>query len=1075
MLETSEASKNAFDEKNNLSSADNKSNKKYTFQKKIIAMLLFSFSILLLIALITFTSADEANTDVSLGDIFGIYTGNSSAQLKIDTTSNLLGIIGAVASHFIFVKTLGFSMIFVPIILCIWAIFIFKNKSISEKLIKRTVFYFLGSISFAALAALIRIIWMPDMSKEWSGIIGQFLAVSISGLIGKFFSFILITAAMLASTWFFFNINFNKTREFIEKMINKVKLFYKKESVKLKENAESVINEIKPKSDITTTNAKIETVESVKSETPIATEIESKQFIQEAQADLIPAPDITERPKIQSNESDRSSSLSETSTNQNYYSNNDEPLPSRFISNRTTNFNAKVIFKKEEAKEFNPETYFDSSSSIISPYGNYRTDTKDTKPAPIPSNSRDGIFSEKPILLKDKVAEQKVQTPINLNNDKSEGNIIPEIPSEPADNLNSNDYVLTKHTFVEPFKKIEKTGDISLHSSAPVKPINDVLLKVESENSKFITGPKINNIPQTKILDEIKNSALNLPEIDARKELKFQNDPNVILLDHLKIIKTAPVHTLDDEPEVVTPAPLLPEPKPILIVRTNRPESPLSVALYDEEINYQYPQIDLLSEPSVENVINDEELQMNARILQEKLETFKISIENLNVTPGPVVTQYEFTPAAGIKISRIESLADDLAMALKAKGIRIIAPIPGKGTVGIEIPNSNPSMVTFTDIASSTKFMTTTNKLPLGFGKTISGEVFITDLTKMPHLLVAGSTGSGKSVGINTVITSLIFRMHPKNLKFVIIDPKKVELQQYSRLQNHFMAASPDLEDIIITNPKDAVVILKATVLEMEMRYDILAKVGQRNINEYNIKVKEGKFEADTELLHRPMPFIVVIIDELADLMLTAGKEIEEPITRLAQMARAVGIHLIIATQRPSVDVITGIIKANFPARIAYLVASKIDSRTILDVMGAEQLLGNGDMLFLPNGTPKPIRIQNAFISTEEVEAICDFIGDQDGYSQPYLLPTLSDKKGANISDGSDWGDRDPLFEEAARMVIRMQMASVSMIQRKLKVGYARAGRIVDELEAAGVVGPADGSKARIVIMDSEMHLEAVL
>jgi S-DNA-T family DNA segregation ATPase FtsK/SpoIIIE len=343
----------------------------------------------------------------------------------------------------------------------------------------------------------------------------------------------------------------------------------------------------------------------------------------------------------------------------------------------------------------------------------------------------------------------------------------------------------------------------------------------------------------------------------------------------------------------------------------------------------------------------------------------------------------------------------------------------------------------------------------------------------MPHLLIAGSTGSGKSVGINTIIASLLFKMHPKNLKFVIIDPKKVELQQYSRLENHFIAASPDIDDIIITNPKDAVIILKSLVAEMELRYDILASVGQRNIFDYNRKVREGKMQ-DNDIAHRPMPYIVVIIDELADLMLSASKEVEEPITRLAQMARAVGIHIVLATQRPSVDIITGIIKANFPARIAYLVAQKVDSRTILDISGAEQLLGNGDMLFLPNGSPKPIRIQNSFITTEEIEALCDFIGKQKGYSQPYMLPSLNEKKGSN-GNGSDYSDRDPLFEEAARLVIRHQQGSVSLIQRRLKVGYARAGRIVDELERAGILGPHDGSKARQVLMTTEDELDYVI
>jgi S-DNA-T family DNA segregation ATPase FtsK/SpoIIIE len=499
----------------------------------------------------------------------------------------------------------------------------------------------------------------------------------------------------------------------------------------------------------------------------------------------------------------------------------------------------------------------------------------------------------------------------------------------------------------------------------------------------------------------------------------------------------------------------------------------LSTNIHDEEIDYKPPTINLLIDDEDKFVIDENELKQNARILQEKLETFKIFIENLSVTPGPVVTQYEFVPAAGIKISRIEALSDDIAMALKAKGIRIIAPIPGKGTVGIEIPNQNPALVRFSSVLKSTKFHSVNFRLPIGLGKTISGEVFTADLAKMPHLLIAGATGTGKSVGINTIITSLLYKMHPRNLKFVIIDPKKVELTQYNRLEKHFLATSPDLDNTIITDPQEAVIILKALCAEMDLRYDILAHAGQRNLIDYNIKVKEGKLRDDKELVHKAMPYIVVIIDELADLMLTASKEVESPIIRLAQLARAVGIHLVVATQRPSVDVITGIIKANFPARLSYLVASKVDSRTILDMMGAEKLLGNGDLLFQYGGSNAPLRIQNAFLSTEEVEDLCSYIGNQDGFSKPYMLPSLNEGKPTDGMLAKE--DRDVLFEEAAKLVVRLQQASVSLLQRRLKVGYARAGRIVDELEACGIIGPFDGSKARLVLIETEDELERII
>lgn len=498
---------------------------------------------------------------------------------------------------------------------------------------------------------------------------------------------------------------------------------------------------------------------------------------------------------------------------------------------------------------------------------------------------------------------------------------------------------------------------------------------------------------------------------------------------------------------------------------------------FDKELDYIPPGMDLLIEPPKENnEIGKEELAMNARILQEKLGTFKIAIENVEVTPGPVVTQYEFVPAAGIKISQIESLSDDMALALKARGIRIIAPIPGKGTVGIEIPNHNPSTIYFRSIINNSKFYDSEHRLPLALGKTISGEVYIADLAKMPHLLIAGATGAGKSVGVNTMIASLLYKMHPKNLKLVFIDPKKVEMSFYSALEKHFLAICPDVDERIITTPANAVIMLKSLVAEMERRYDILASVGQRNIVDYNKKVEEGKYIEVTKYAHTPMPYIVVVIDELADLMMTAAKEVEEPIARLAQLARAIGIHLIVATQRPSVNVITGYIKANFPARVAYQVASKIDSRTILDMNGADQLLGNGDMLFLPGGSPKPVRLQNSFLSTDEVEAICSFIGDQEGYSQPFMLPSVVEKNADNDASGFEFsGGRDALFADAASIVVTHQQGSVSLLQRRLKVGYARAARIMDELEASGIVGPFDGSKARAVMVESLADLEAYL
>ena len=495
---------------------------------------------------------------------------------------------------------------------------------------------------------------------------------------------------------------------------------------------------------------------------------------------------------------------------------------------------------------------------------------------------------------------------------------------------------------------------------------------------------------------------------------------------------------------------------------------------WEEDLDYELPGLDLLQPAAAEDIkVAEEELTRNAELLKDKLKLFDIEIQNISVTPGPVVTLYEIVPAPGVKISKIVALENDIALALAARGIRIIAPIPGKGAIGVEIPNSEAAIVNARSVLG--KIKENKMQLPLALGKTISGDVYMTDLSLMPHLLIAGSTGSGKSVGINMIISSLLYSKVPADVKFILVDPKKIELSFYNKLRRHYLAVSPDVEEEIITVPQNAVIMLKSVEVEMEKRYDRLAKAGVRNIVDYNKKIDNPKTKPhDTESIkHHHLPYLLVIIDELADLMITAGKDVEGPITRLAQLARAVGIHLVLATQRPSVNVITGVIKANFSSRIAYQVATKIDSRTILDMNGAEQLLGRGDMLFLPTGSPKPIRMQNAFISTDEVEAITNFVYSQPSYSKPYYLPSIYEKK--RDSSTGFASDFDPMFEEAARVIVRHQQGSVSLLQRKLKLGYSRAARIVDQLEDAGIVGPNDGSKARQVLVENEEQLETVL
>jgi len=487
--------------------------------------------------------------------------------------------------------------------------------------------------------------------------------------------------------------------------------------------------------------------------------------------------------------------------------------------------------------------------------------------------------------------------------------------------------------------------------------------------------------------------------------------------------------------------------------------------------DYKYPVLELLENHGTDKIVQDaNELENNKNQIINTLKNYDIQIQKIYATVGPTVTLYEIIPAAGVRISRIKNLEDDIALSLAALGIRIIAPIPGKGTIGIEVPNAKKSIVSMKTLLSSEKFQKNNFSLPIAIGKKIDNENFIVDLASMPHLLMAGATGQGKSVGLNAILVSLLYKKHPSQLKFVLVDPKKVELSIYKTIENHFLAKLPGEEDAIITDTKKVVHTLNALCIEMDNRYDLLKEAGCRNIKEYNEKFVSRKL--NPEKGHQFLPFIVLVVDEFADLIMTAGKEVEMPIARLAQLARAVGIHLIIATQRPSVNIITGTIKANFPARIAFKVSSKIDSRTILDAGGAEQLIGKGDMLISYNGDI--VRLQCAFVDTPEVDKIVDFIGEQRGYPQPFLLPEYIDEKDMEGKD-FDLGDKDPLFEDAARLIVASQVGSTSLLQRRMKLGYNRAGRLMDQLEAAGVVGGNQGSKAREVLVKTEADLQEML
>ncbi len=979
----------------------------YNKYLKIFSILLFFFAVLLLLSLVSYTPKDQVNTDISIVQVGGLLTGDEAVIARAERTHNWLGLVGAVMADLLYNNTLGYVIIFLPFLLFLWAKDIFRFNYITEKQIKRTIFLLIFGILFSGFAGTLQqISWFEGMPHEWSGAIGQFLSMALSGIIGTVGSVIIFLAGLTVTAVIGLNINLDILGEKFGNIYDKITDKVKNKTGDLIAKAED----------------KFKKEQKPENETASKAPQEQPQQEEKTDAEII-------RDQV---EDDDEGTV--------FVSAGDDPA--QFMrSGMSTRFRSESDYTSQKRP---PDDEEDSGIKAVYPKDyperNYQQPTvepekKQPEPEKIerekPKNKKNVRLSDRfknVVRIKPEQPRPEPKQPQTEQTDDFEPNIIPSDP-----------YERNWQGSVEPENR-DGDDETESYTDEEALYIDNYFEEDEGEKSQNIENHESDSTGA-----EIDNSGNEAEPPDQR------TIPDNGESEKRPLVVTVNEHEEDEKVEV----------RPIL-----------GTGIHDEEIRYQFPPTNFLINEDDYDGVGDQELKMNAKILQEKLETFKIYIEDMRVTPGPVVTQYEFVPAPGIKISKIENLADDLAMALKARGIRIIAPIPGKGTVGVEIPNQNPKLVRFKSVVTSRKFQEGHFILPLALGKTISGEVFSMDLAKMPHMLVAGATGAGKSVGINTIITSLLYRIHPSKLKFIIIDPKKVEMQQYAKLANHYLAASPEVEDDIITNPQDVVVVLTALIREMEQRYDILASVGQRNIEDYNKKVEKGKLRTEGGMLHRPMPYIVVVIDELADLMLTASKEIEEPITRLAQMARAVGIHLVLATQRPSVDVITGLIKANFPARISYLVAQRVDSRTILDVMGAEQLLGNGDMLVLPNGSPKPVRVQNSFISTDEVEEICEFIGSQKGYSKPYMLPSIQEEN--NNSDVDD-GDRDPLFEEAARLVIRHQQGSVSLIQRRLKVGYARAGRIVDELERAAVVGPYDGSKARQVRMESEMELEAVL
>jgi DNA segregation ATPase FtsK/SpoIIIE-like protein len=1023
-------------------------------QRQVLGFCCVIAAVLVLIAIISYSPDDASRAETKFSDLPSLFLPHSdhadpvreAVRANADQAKNWLGLIGAMLADFLINKTIGYAAIIYPIFFGAWSLAFFRfTYKQRRRLTLATTFFLITAILFSATAGTAsNFIHMPG---EWSGSVGQFLGLAFARLIGTAGAFIIYGAAFVVMLVFSIDLDIERTFLRMKGWWNAFILFSRRKIIEFwdKREAKRLVREERKAEEA----EREREAEEREQEASLLEEVQAQE-IQPVVEAAIPSP--VKKPELEA-PAKKISKILET------------PVVKPPVA-----IEPIAIAPIESAVLADP-------IRPIEPQNQNRDDT----PRPVVQKVTPG----QPLLKVRPATKSEAGTPI------------PRMTRQDRDRLGER----SKH-----FSRLTN-GAIQNEPAAPAP------LPARVDSVALLAVPPMDAVisPSTDVIAEDAIYNINTSEEVINpfasgvihRAAKFQAtlgenimgvEPPIVVGDEKVLSNEALPHSVTEEyADVVrdhqalsklaakNSIPSIPDIEEDLFIEEGRktviPENPYMEML----TKFRNPSFDILTPADPKDALDadDEELAKKGRLLRDKLATFGVEIENITVTPGPVVTLYEFTPAEGVKVSRVENLTDDIALAMKARGIRIIAPIPGRGTIGVEIPNDVPKMVRIRPLFESESFRNTKMNLPLALGKTISGDVYVDDLNKMPHLLIAGATGSGKSVGVNGIIASLLYAKSPRDVKFVIIDPKKIELSLYKKLRKHYLIVSPEAGEDIVTTPAYAVLALKAVEIEMERRYDKLAKAAVRSLADYNIKVAQGKLRSTQEEQHYHLPYIVVVIDELADLMITAAREIEEPICRIAQMARAVGIHLILATQRPSVDVITGVIKANFPARMAYQVATRVDSRTILDSMGAEQLLGNGDMLYQPSGTPKAIRLQSPFISTEEVEAIIDAVAVQEGdklsYSRPWTLPSLRQKEGKGGSYGDEEEGRDPLFEDAAQVVVRHQQGSVSLLQRRLKVGYSRAARIMDELEQAAVVGAFDGSKARQVLCETEAELEVVL
>lgn len=997
-------------------------------QRQVLGFSCIVMAILVLLAIISYSPDDASRAETKISDLPALFLphGNTpdpvreAVRASADQAKNWLGLMGAMLANFLINKTIGFAAILYPIFFGAWSLAFFRfTYKQRRRLTLATTFFLLTAILFCAtMGTLSNFLTIP---REWSGSVGQFLGLAFTRAIGGAGAFIIYTAAFIIMLIFSIDLDIEKTFLRLRGWWSALVLWSRRKIIEFWEKREAR--------------------QALKEERRAAEEAEEAA--------------TSEQQIAESGEQAEEIVTNEATTTNNPLENVAESAPTL----------ARSVGLIRPMVAVTPVAEIPLPQPIAEKIPEEKNSPLSTLHSPLPQPRQP--------LLKVRPAQ------------KHEGAGIPRLTRNGDARLGARSMHFSRLTngAVEQEQTPAEPPVPIAQEEAPM-PQTDAIIPAESL-APTVDIPSISTEDASESIANIDTSEEVIEPLKRHSRATKNSVPAVMLGDEKVLSNEALPHSVSADsglpvpPEAATQS-IAEVPDDLFYEEGDKPVVPENPYL-EVLSKYRNPPITLLTPADPKDALdaNDEELAVKGRLLRDKLATFGVDIENITVTPGPVVTLYEFTPAEGVKVSRVENLTDDIALAMKARGIRIIAPIPGRGTIGVEIPNDVAKIVRIREMFENASFRNTKMNLPLALGKTISGDVYIDDLNKMPHLLIAGATGSGKSVGVNGIIASLLYAKSPRDVKFVIIDPKKIELSLYKKLRKHYLIVSPEAGEDIVTTPMFAVVALKAVEIEMERRYDKLAKAAVRSLADYNIKVAQGKLRSTQEEQHYHLPYIVVVIDELADLMITAAREIEEPICRIAQMARAVGIHLILATQRPSVDVITGVIKANFPARMAFQVATRVDSRTILDSMGAEQLMGNGDMLYQPSGTPKPIRLQSPFISTEEVEAMIDAVAMQEGdklsYSRPWTLPSLREKESHGGYEIEEEDSRDELFEEAAKTVVRHQQGSVSLLQRRLKIGYSRAARVMDELEMAAIVGAFDGSKARQVLCETEAELEVVL